>query len=52
MQIQASGVTASSMLVLVRVQAGALLSILPLLILFIIAQRYFTEGVERTGIVG
>lgn len=36
----------------VRVQAGALLAALPLLGLFGIGQRYFTESVERTGIVG
>lgn len=36
----------------VQVQAGALLAIAPMLVLFVIAQRYFTEGVERSGIVG
>jgi multiple sugar transport system permease protein len=32
--------------------AGMLMVILPLLILYIILQRYFVESVERTGIVG
>ena len=36
----------------VRAQAGCLLTILPLLIVFIFLQKYFTEGLERTGIVG
>lgn len=34
------------------VQAGCLLTILPLLIIYIFTQRYFTESIERTGIVG
>lgn len=33
-------------------QAGVLISITPLLILFLICQRAFVESVERTGIVG
>jgi multiple sugar transport system permease protein len=35
-----------------RVQAGSLLTILPILVLYIFLQRYFTESIERTGIVG
>lgn len=35
-----------------RLQAGALLTVVPLLIMFIILQRYFTESIERTGLVG
>ena len=35
-----------------RLQAGALLTVLPMLILFIFLQRYFTESIERTGLVG
>jgi multiple sugar transport system permease protein len=35
-----------------RVMAGAVLTILPLLILYLFTQRYFVEGVERTGIAG
>ena len=32
--------------------AGMLLVILPLLILYLFMQRYFVESIERTGIVG
>jgi len=35
-----------------KLQAGVLLSVLPLLIMYIFLQRYFTESIERTGIVG
>lgn len=40
------------LMIQVQVQAGTLLAIAPMLLLFIVAQRYFTEGIERTGIVG
>jgi multiple sugar transport system permease protein len=33
-------------------ECGCLLVILPLLIMYIFAQRFFTESIERTGIVG
>lgn len=33
-------------------QSGCLLAILPLLIMYLFLQRYFTESIERTGIVG
>ncbi len=36
----------------VLLPAGCLLVILPPLILYIIFQRYFTESIERTGLVG
>ena len=36
----------------VRMQAGALLSIAPMLLVFLFGQKAFTESVERTGIVG
>lgn len=32
--------------------AGALLTILPLLIFYVFAQRYFVESIENTGLVG
>ncbi len=35
-----------------RLQAGALLTILPMLVLFLFLQRHFTQSIERTGIVG
>jgi len=33
-------------------QAGALMSILPLLLIYVFFQRFFTESIERSGIVG
>lgn len=32
--------------------AGAILSVLPILLLFIVAQRQFVQGISRTGLVG
>jgi ABC-type glycerol-3-phosphate transport system permease component len=29
-----------------------LITVLPLVLLYLFAQRYFTEGLERSGIVG
>lgn len=37
---------------LVWIEAGCLLSILPILIMYIFLQKQFVEGVERSGIVG
>ena len=37
---------------LVWIEAGCLLSILPVLIMYIFLQKHFVEGVERSGIVG
>lgn len=37
---------------IVFLQSGVLLTILPMLIMYIILQKYFTESIERTGIVG
>jgi len=36
--------------VVTRIQAGALLTILPLFILYLLTQRYFTESIEHAGI--
>ena len=33
-------------------QAGCLIAILPMLLLYIFLQKYFTEGIERSGLVG
>jgi len=35
-----------------KMMAGALMTILPILILYLYTQRYFVESVERTGIAG
>lgn len=33
-------------------EAGCLLSITPLLVMYVCLQKYFTEGIERSGLVG
>ncbi len=35
-----------------RLQAGCFIMIVPLLVMYIFLQKYFVEGVERTGITG
>lgn len=35
-----------------KIMAGALLFVLPMLLIYIFLQRYFVQSVERTGIVG
>ena len=42
----------SSVQLRMYLQAGAMLTIAPPLILYIFAQKYFTESIERTGLVG
>ena len=37
---------------LVWIEAGCLLSILPILVMYIFLQKNFVEGIERSGIVG
>jgi len=37
---------------IVWVQAGCLMAISPILLMYIFLQKYFVEGVERSGIVG
>ena len=36
----------------IYIQAGALLCVAPPLVLYMFTQRYFTESIERTGLVG
>ena len=38
--------------IVTQMQAACLLTILPLLVLYIFLQRYFTQSIERTGLVG
>lgn len=38
--------------VVTQMQAACFLSIIPLLIIFVFLQRFFTESIERTGLVG
>ena len=33
-------------------QAGALLTVTPILVMYLILQRFFVQGVERSGLVG
>lgn len=35
-----------------RIMAGALMTILPMLLLYLFTQKYFVEGIERAGIAG
>ncbi len=44
--------TTSNFAVRIYVQAGALLCVAPPLILYMFTQKYFTESIERTGLVG
>ena len=37
---------------LVWIEAGCLLSLIPILIMYIFLQKYFVEGLERSGITG
>lgn len=37
---------------IVWLESGCLLSITPILVMYIFLQRYFTEGLERSGLVG
>lgn len=37
---------------IVWMEAGCLISIMPILIMYIFLQKYFTEGIEHSGIVG
>ncbi len=37
---------------IVWMEAGCLISIMPILIMYIFLQKYFAEGIERSGIVG
>ena len=39
-------------LIMIRVQAGCLLVILPPMLIYFFVQKKFTEGIERSGIVG
>ncbi len=37
---------------IIWMEAGCLLAVLPLLIMYTFLQKYFTEGIERSGLVG
>ncbi len=44
--------TVSPLILQALLQAGSLLVVLPLIIVFVLCQRYFRAGIERTGLVG
>lgn len=44
--------TVSPLLMQAQMQADCLLTVIPLLAVFIVCQRYFREGIARTGLVG
>ena len=52
MQEGMQGIINDTYLISPRMQAGGLLTIVPLLIVYIFLQKHFTEGIERTGLVG
>jgi len=37
---------------IVWLESGCLISIAPMLVMYVLLQKYFTEGIERSGIVG
>lgn len=37
---------------IVWLESGCLISIAPMLAMYVLLQKYFTEGIERSGIVG
>lgn len=47
-----AGILNDTYLISTRMQAGSLLAVVPLLIMYIFLQKHFTEGIERTGLVG
>ena len=49
---QSLDVTRDPYVILTIMQAGCLLSVIPLLLFYLVLQRQFTESIERTGIVG
>lgn len=47
-----NGTQVSTRRKIVWLEAGCLLSIAPILVMYIFLQKYFTEGLERSGLVG
>lgn len=51
-QLSGGGASVDPFQIITLMQAGSLLAILPILVLYLFLQRFFVQGVERTGIVG
>lgn len=47
-----SGMTENPLIYSLQIQAGCLLAIAPLLVMYVVLQKYFTESIDRSGIVG
>lgn len=52
MDLQTLSIQGDPYQLVTRLQTGSLLTVLPLLVMYIVFQRHFTESIERTGIVG
>lgn len=52
LSVMIPGIQADPFTISCYMQAGVILAILPLLVFYIIMQRYFTESIARTGLVG
>ncbi len=52
MRGDAAGSTTSQNALRIFIQSGALLCVAPPLVLYLFTQKYFTESIERTGLVG
>jgi len=50
--IQSEGILYNTRIASVLVNTGVLLSMLPLLLIYVFLQKFFVEGVERSGITG
>ena len=51
-QLNAANDNSDPLSLVTQTQAAALMSIVPLLAIYVALQKYFTESIERTGIVG
>ncbi len=51
-ELNAASTNRDELAMIPQIQAAALISLTPLLALYIVLQKYFTESIERTGIVG
>lgn len=52
LSVMIPGIQADQFTISAYMQAGVVLTILPILVIYIAMQRYFTESIARTGLVG